>query len=169
MKACGKSTVGKLLAEKLGIDFIELDSEIEEVHLLDKNEKLTFREIFKKRGADYFRSLEKKVLKMMAEKNKNKQIVLACGGGTPLDPENQKLLTQLGRIIFLNIDEEILLPRILKHGIPAFFPFKNDPKKSLTELLEKRRPVYKTVADNIISFKSELPEELVNKILTLIN
>ena len=50
MKACGKSTVGKLLAQKLGIKFVELDQEIEKVHFMDKNEKLSFREIFRKHG-----------------------------------------------------------------------------------------------------------------------
>lgn len=169
MKACGKSTVGKLLAQKLGIKFIELDQEIEKVNFMDKNEKLSFREIFKKHGSEYFRSLEKKVLGEISRKIKNERIVLACGGGTSLDPENQTLLVQLGRIIFLDADEEILLPRILKHGIPAFFPFPKNPKKSLRELLKKRRPIYKKIADEIISFKSESPETLVNKIFTLIN
>jgi len=165
MKACGKSTVGKLFAQKLGIKFIELDQEIEKAHCIDKKEKLTFREIFKKHGADFFRTLEKKVLKTIVENIKEKRIILACGGGTPLDPENQVLLRRLGKIIFLDAKEDILLPRILKHGIPAFFPYPDDPKKSLSELLEKRRPVYKTIADQIISFTSESPGELAKKII----
>jgi len=165
MKACGKSTVGKLFAQKLGIKFIELDQEIEKAHFIDKKEKLIFREIFKKHGADFFRTLEKKVLKMIVENIKEKRIILACGGGTPLDPENQVLLRRLGKIIFLDAKEDILLPRILKHGIPAFFPYPDDPKKSLSELLEKRRPVYKTIADQIISFTSESPGELAKKII----
>jgi len=175
MKACGKSTVGKLLAQKLGIKFVELDQEIEKVHFEEKKptfakatvgrEKLTFREIFKKHGADYFHSLEKKVLKTIVEKDKEKQIILACGGGTPLDPENQMLLKRLGRVIFLNAKEDVLLPRILMHGVPAFFPYLNDPKKSLSELMEKRRPIYEKAANQIISFTSESPEELVEEII----
>lgn len=169
MKACGKSTVGKLLAKKLEADFIELDSEIEKTHLIDKRVRLSFREIFKNHGAVYFRQLELEVLKNIFQKKRTRKFVLSCGGGTPLDLENQKLLKQLGKIIFLDVDKEILLPRIVKHGIPAFFPFPNNPKKSLRELLEKRRPVYKRVADKIINFKSESPAKLVVKILTLIN
>ena len=165
MKACGKSTVGKLLAQKLGIKFVELDQEIEKIHLMNKKEKLNFREIFKKHGADYFRALEKKVLKTIVEKDKEKQIILACGGGTPLDPENQMLLKRLGKVIFLNAKEDVLLPRILMHGVPAFFPYLNDPKKSLSELMEKRRPIYEKAADQIISFTSESPEELVEEII----
>ena len=165
MKACGKSTVGKLLAEKLKVDFIELDLEIEKAHKIEKGERLSFREIFKKHGADYFRSLEKKVLKTIVEKNNKKPVVLACGGGTPLDPENQLLLRRLGKLIFLDAREDVLLLRILKHGVPAFFPFPNDPEKSLKELLKKRKPVYEKIADEIISFKSESPEDLVEKII----
>jgi shikimate kinase len=164
MKACGKSTVGKLLAQKMKIDFIELDEEIEKTNFIWKKERLTFREIFKKQGADFFRSLENRVLNNIGQKS-GKFFVLSCGGGTPLNINNQKLLKRLGKIIFLNADEETLLPRILKHGIPAFFPFPDDPEKSLKNLLKKRRPIYEKIADQIISFKNESPEELVEKII----
>ena len=169
MKACGKSTVGKLLAKKLGINFIELDQKIEKNHLTSKKEKLNFRKIFKKYGENYFRQLESDTLKKITQEKKDSKFVLSCGGGTPLNEDNQKILKKLGKVIFLNAEEEILLPRIIRNGIPAFFPYQNDPKKSLSELLEKRRPIYKTVANKIINFKSELPETLVNTILTLIN
>jgi len=165
MKACGKSTVGQLLAKEMGIEFIELDSEIEKNHWQDKKEQLTFREIFKKHGSIYFRQLESEVLKKISQEKTNESFILACGGGTPLNENNQKILKSLGRVIFLDADKMVLLPRILKHGIPAFFPFPNDPKKSLAVLLEKRRPVYKKIADQIISFTSETPEELVEKII----
>ena len=167
MKACGKSTVGKLLAKKLGIKFIELDKEIEKVHLMNKKEKLNFREIFKKHGAVYFRQLESEVLKKISQEKKEKKFVLSCGGETPLDENNQKILKKLGKVIFLDADKMILLPRILKHGIPAFFPYPCDPKKSRDELLEKRKPVYEKIADKTISFDDETPEELVNKIINL--
>lgn len=169
MKACGKSTVGKLLAKKLGLDLIELDSEIEKAHLMEKKKKLTFREIFKKHGTVYFRELELEILKNIFQEKRTRKFVLSCGGGTPLNEDNQKILKKLGRVFFLDVDEEVLLPRILKHGIPAFFPFPNNPKKSLRELLKERRPIYKAIANKIISLESESPEKLVIKILALIN
>ncbi len=167
MKACGKSTVGKLLAQKLVIEFLELDQEIEKVHLINKKEKLSFREIFKKHGAIYFRQLESKILKKISREKTNEDFVLACGGGTPLNESNQEILKELGKVIFLDVDKIVLLPRILKHGIPAFFPYPDDPKKSLNELLKKRRPIYEKTADKIISFTNETPEELVGKIINL--
>ena len=65
----------------------------------------------------------------------------------------------------MDVDKIVLLPRILKHGVPAFFSHPNDPKKSLDELLKKRKPVYEKIADEIINFNSESPEELVKKII----
>ncbi len=168
MKACGKSTVGKLLARKLGIEFLELDQEIEKVHLMNRKKKLNFREIFKKHGAIYFRQLESKILKNISREEKEKKFVLSCGGGTPLNESNQEILKELGKVIFLDVDKIVLLPRILKHGVPAFFPYPNNPKKSLDELLEKRKPIYEKTADKTISFDDETPEELVKKIISFL-
>jgi shikimate kinase len=168
MKACGKSTVGKLLAQKLEIEFIELDIEVEKAHLLSKKESLNFREIFKKHGGDYFRKLESEVLKDIFQEKNAKKFILSCGGGTPLNDNNQKILKSLGNVIFLDAEKIILLPRILKHGIPVFFPFQNDPEKSLDELLKKRKPVYEKTADKTISFNKETPEEIANKIISLL-
>lgn len=168
MKGCGKSAVGRLLAKKINQDFIEIDEEIEKIHRRKKKEKLMCREIFEIYGADYFRSLEKKALALLVKKDKKKQIVLACGGGTPLDSENQKLLRQLGEVIFLDADEKTLLLRILTHGTPAFFPYPDNPKKSLAELLRKRRPIYEKIADQIIRCTNESPEELAEKIGTIV-
>lgn len=168
MKACGKSTVGKLLAQKLGIEFIELDQKIEKTHFMGKKEKLNFREIFKKQGAVYFRQLESETLKKITQEKKYSRFVLSCGGGTPLNENNQKILKELGEVIFLDVDKMVLLPRILKHDVPAFFPYQHDPKKSLDELLKKRKPIYEKIADKIISFDNETPEELVKKIINLL-
>ncbi len=179
MKACGKSTVGKLLAKRLDVNFIELDQEIEKDYLMEKKptfvplsgttvgkEKLTFREIFKKYGENYFRQLESRVLENISKKKITGRIVLSCGGGTPLNENNQKIIKELGEVIFLDVDKMVLLPRILKHGIPAFFPYKDNPEKSLGELIEKRKPIYEKIADKIITFDNESPKELVEKIIS---
>lgn len=169
MKACGKSTVGKLVAEKLGMDFTELDQEIEKAYFKDKKVRLTFREIFKKYGQKYFRSLESAALRNVSQEMRNKKFVLACGGGTPLNIDNQKLLSLLGTIIYLDTDEKVLLPRITKHGIPAFFTYQNNPTKSLNELLEKRRPIYQKIAMITIAATCETPQELMSKVISALN
>lgn len=168
MKACGKSTVGRLMAEKLKINFIELDEKIEKAYSDDKKMQLTCREIFKKHGEKYFRSLEKAALRKVFQELNDNKFALACGGGTALDANNQKLLQQFGKIIYLDIDAEVLLSRILEHGMPAFFDDKNNPEKSLTMLLKKRRPIYQKIANLTITFTNETPMQLVRKIICLL-
>ncbi len=164
MKACGKTTIGKILAQKLSISFIELDDEIEKKYLSIKKEKLSFKEIYSKYGKKYFRNLETDTLLEISKIAKEKDFVLACGGGTPLKNINKKILKRLGKNIFLDVNREVLLERILKNDIPSFFPFPDNPKKSLDELLKKRLPVYRELAEFTLTIDKETPEEIVNKL-----
>ncbi len=166
MKSSGKTVTGKALSNKLGIEFIDLDSELEKKHFEEKNERLWFREIFKKYGKEYFRSLECATLKALCTNLKDASFVLATGGGTPLDEDNQKILRELGTVVFLDPGEKILLPRIIAGGIPAFFPYPDNPEKSLSELLEQRKPLYIKAAHISIKFSEESPEILTEKIVS---
>jgi shikimate kinase len=165
MKGCGKTTLGTLLAEQLQIAFIDSDTEIEKMHRQELGEAISFREIFKKYGAKHFRSLETKSLKHIANEFGNTDFVFACGGRTPLQEENQEILAGLGTIIFLHVEKAVLLKRILAHGIPAFFPFQDDPEKSLDELLRERLPVYMKLADKTIDVSEGTTEELLTSIM----
>ena len=166
MKGCGKTTIGTLLAEKLQIPFIDADTEIEKVHKRDRGEDISFREIFMKYGEKYFRVLDISTLKHIAKEFGNTDFVFACGGRTPLQEENQVVLSGLGKIIFLNVEKAVLLKRILAQDIPTFFPYQDDPEKSLSELLRERLPVYKELADITIDVSKETAEELVSTIMT---
>lgn len=168
MKGSGKSTVGKLLAEKLNIRFIELDTELEKAHFQVRKEKLTFRVIFQRYGQEYFRTLETTVLNKLSQDLNVNNFVLACGGGTPLNMANQKILKNLGKIIYLKPDNDALLERIIKNGTPAFFPYPDDPKKSFDEVLISREPVYKKLADIVLDCQRKNPDKIVNIILSLI-
>ena len=165
MKSSGKTTTGKALAKALNVQFIDMDSELEQEHFTLKNEHLPFRAIFKKYGRDYFRALEVATLAKLQGRLRDKSYVLATGGGLPLDEKNQETLKELGTIIFLDIDMKSLLPRIISGGIPPFFPYPDNPEKSLSELLEARRPVYMRVADITLECGTESPEILVDKIM----
>ena len=146
MKGCGKTTIGTLLAEKLQVPFIDADTEIEKTHSRETGEALSFRQIFKNYGAEYFRALETRTLQHIANEAGNKDFVFACGGQTPLREENQQILAALGKIVYLQVETDVLLQRILAQGIPAFFPYQDDPEQSLNELLEERLPTYKKLA-----------------------
>jgi shikimate kinase len=166
MKGCGKTTLGKLLAEKLQIAFIDSDASIEKMHEQERGEAIPFREIFKKYGQKYFSALETKTLKHIAKEFGNTDFVFACGGRTPLQEENQEILSGLGKVFFLHVEKAVLLKRILAQGIPAFFPYQDDPDKSLDELLTERVPVYKKLADITIDIGEGTSEEVIHTILT---
>lgn len=165
MKGCGKTTVGMLLAENLSIPFIDCDAEIEKICQQEQGETLPFRRIFERYGEEYFHTLEIQALRKIARVGEEKQFVLSCGGRTPLFSENQEILLQLGKIIFLNVEKSILLKRILAQGIPAFFPYQDDPQKSLDILLEQRAPIYRRCADIVLDLAAEAPEAVVSTIL----
>ena len=146
MKGCGKTTIGRLLAEELHVPFLDADSEIEKLHQLERGEALSFRQIFQLYSAAYFHALESRALQHLAHEYARRDFVFACGGRTPLQPENQAILAGLGPVLFLNVEQRVLLKRILAQGIPAFFPYPDDPERSLNELLRERAPVYSKLA-----------------------
>src|SRR5436305_12929005 len=122
MKGCGKTTIGTVLAEKLQVAFLDSDTEIERVHKGDRGEAISCRQIFKKYGEKYFHALDTRTLKHIAKEFGNADFVFACGGRTPLQEENEEVLSGLGKIIFLHVEKAVLLKRILAQGIPALFP-----------------------------------------------
>ena len=166
MKGCGKTTLGKLCAEQLQTPFLDSDTAIEKMHEREKGEALPFREIFKQYGAKYFSVLDTQTLKHIAQEFGNRDFVFACGGRTPLQKENQEILSRLGTIIFLQVEKAVLLKRILAQGTPAFFPYPDDPEKSLAELLAQRLPIYKKLADITIDVSEGTTEDLAHTILT---
>ena len=165
MKGCGKTTLGTLLAAKLQIPFIDSDTEIEKTHKRDRGEAISFREIFKQYGEQYFRALDTRTLKHIAQELGNTDFVFACGGQTPLQEENQEILSGLGQIIYLEVEKAVLLKRILAQGTPAFFPYPDDPEKSLDELLTERLPLYKKLAGVTIDISEGTSEELIHSIM----
>jgi shikimate kinase len=166
MKSSGKTTIGRLVARKLGLRFTDVDSEVERRYLEQARERLSFREIFQRHGKDHFRTLETAALQALAAAQGERPIVLATGGGLPLAEENRPLLKRLGVIVFLDAAPEVLLPRILRGGVPAFFPYPEDPARSLAELLAARRPIYAALADLTVACGAESQDAIADRIIT---
>jgi shikimate kinase (EC 2.7.1.71) len=91
----GKSTVGKLLADKLGYTFWDIDQVIEE------REGKSIEEIFKSKGEEYFRSLERKVLEEFLGKER---IVVSTGGGLGANPTAMEKMKSAGLVVWLDLD-----------------------------------------------------------------
>ncbi len=143
----GKSTIGPILANVLGLNFFDLDKEIE------NEEKLSVVEIFEKKGELYFRNVESSVLEALSQKD---NVIISLGGGTIANQKNYELLKQTGKIIYLKVLPGNLYKR-LKNKIdrPLFRDLVLGEKEEedfldhIKELLEKRRKYYEK-ADLII-------------------
>jgi shikimate kinase len=165
MKSSGKTTVGGALASKLGIACIDLDAQIEQTYQETQHEVLSFRDIFRQHGGDYFRQLEATTLQRLRHSAAHEHFVLAVGGGTPLAEQNRHLLRALGTVVFLDTVQHVLLARITANGVPAFFPNPDNPAQSLAELLAVRGPIYAQMADVHIACADEPPDVLADMII----
>lgn len=99
----GKSTIGKVLAEQLGVEFIDSDEVISE------KEGMTVSEIFEQKGEDYFRQKERDFVEDLANR---KPSVVAVGGGLPCFENNLELLKQSGTVFYLNVSVMTLVKRL---------------------------------------------------------
>ncbi|SNR81921.1 shikimate kinase [Desulfurobacterium atlanticum] len=150
---CGKTTIGKLLAERLNYKFIDTDSEIE------KKTGLTIPEIFKKHGEKFFREKEREVLiDILKEDN----IVIATGGGLPAYKDNMEVLNENALTIYLDTDFETLWNRISKDKNR---PLVKKGKESIQELYNLRKPFYKLSKIIVAQKENESPEKLAETIL----
>ncbi|MHA7832731.1 MAG: shikimate kinase [Flagellimonas sp.] len=136
--ASGKSTVGRLLARHLGVEFIDLDDYIE------SNQKKTIKNIFSEKGEVFFRKLEHQMLAEVLEKEES--IILSTGGGTPCYGTNMEtILNQSDHSIYLDVNIPNLVERVSKEkeNRPLV---KNIPGEELPEFIGKhlfeRRPYY---------------------------
>ena len=158
-KGCGKTTMGLELARILNFDFVDLDRVLEDLYEKREGETLSFREIYKKHGKDYFRKSETAALKSVNVDGH----VIGVGGGTPLTEGNVEIMRQLGKIVFLKVDKEQLYIRIMKNGVPAFFDADN-PHESFEKLYNERMPIYEKAADFVVDVSVLKPQKAAEKI-----
>ena len=148
--ASGKSTIGKILSKIFMYRFIDTD-ELIETHLQMKIIKIF--EIF---GESYFRKVETEILNKI---KKNKNSIIATGGGLPVLDHNKKILKSLGHIFYL----EIGLKTFKKRTIYDI----NRPLKKREDLLKKRIAHYKRIADFTINCDYNSPEIIASKIKSI--
>ena len=148
----GKTTVGKLLAEKLQWRFLDVDEEIE------RREGLTIPEIFKQKGESYFRRLEINVLKDLADR---KNVIVSTGGGLGANPEAMVLMKEKGFVVWLKVSFEDFLKRC---GNDPSRPLLSLGEEKLKELLKQREKVY-SQAHLIVD--PEDPESMAERIVAV--
>ena len=159
-KGCGKSTIGPLLADKLGFSFHDLDHLIEQRHFEETGERLGFREVFRSRGEESFRALENHLLR---EQLGREDIVFALGGGTPMTPGVSSLLAP-HCVVYLQVPENEIIERVRADGWPAYLENEADPEEALRLLFKKRVPRYEELAKLGVE-NTRAPEQVVATVL----
>lgn len=137
----GKSAVGRRLAADLGLQFVDSDEEVEARTGAD------IPLIFDKEGESGFRRREATAIDELTQRS---GIVLATGGGAPLDPLSRRLLAERGTVIYLYTS---VAEQLRRTGHNRNRPLLDcaDPGAVLTELLRQRDPVYREIADIIVT------------------
>ena len=151
----GKSTIGKLLAERLRYDFIDMDTEIE------KREETTISEIFRLQGEPRFRKLESNLIKELSQQD---GLVIACGGGAIATPENAEVLGKASRMVYLTATIEEIIERTNHDNTRPLLEVEN-PVTIASELIERRKPVYTKYAEITIDTTGKTPDEVVEMVL----
>ena len=128
----GKSTVGRLLAERLGLDFVDTDE------LIVSRDGRTIAEIFREEGQAAFRAWERRVARELGQRD---NLVIATGGRMMLDETNAAALERNGRVFCLTAAPETIIAR-LEGDVRRPLLNVPDPAAKIRELLEKRAAAY---------------------------
>jgi shikimate kinase len=132
LMGAGKSAVGKLVAQFLGIPFVDSDHEIERVS------RMTIPELFESYGEPEFRKLEQRVIKRLLRTGPR---VLSTGGGAFMNEETRAAIKENGLSLWLDADLETLWERVIKRDNRPLLKTEN-PKKTLEDLMNARYPTY---------------------------
>lgn len=157
MMGCGKSTIGKLLADAMeGFEFVDTDEQIE------KTAQMTIPEIFIDYGESSFRELESGTIKRFCARENQ---VISTGGGCVESIENMDTLKESGIVFYLKATADTLFERV-KHTKDRPMLYDEDPKKKLKMLLKRREPMYQS-ADFVIDTENRTQDDIVKELRDL--
>jgi shikimate kinase len=152
----GKTTVGKLIAEKTGMPLLDMDTII-----ADRAGK-TINEIFADEGEAHFRGLERSLAEELAVTQGN---IISTGGGIVLNPENISDFEKSGLVVCLLVDAETVLDRI-KHDSSRPL-LAGDKESKIIQLLESRKALYESITYRIDTSGRPSPEPTAQEIIDL--
>ncbi|MEX0364815.1 MAG: shikimate kinase [Ruegeria sp.] len=132
MMGAGKTAVGRALAARLGVPFLDSDAEIESAA------NMTIPEIFERDGEPFFRQKESQVIGRLLSEERG---ILSTGGGAFLSPENRRMISEQGASLWLRADLEVLWNRVRHKDTRPLLRTAN-PHATLRALYEARVPVY---------------------------
>ena len=142
LPGCGKSTIGRNLARRWDIPFVDVDVAIEE------QIGCTIREFFAKQGEAMFREVEQEVLADLL--SRPEKMVIATGGGAVLKAENRQQLIMNAQVVYLSSSPHELARRLQRDTQRPLLQVSN-PLQKMLDLFAVRDPLYKEVADFVVS------------------
>lgn len=156
---CGKTSVGIRLSYRLKQTFLDTDN------IIEKEQGIAIAEIFATKGEDAFREMETQCIEKLLE-DPIKHII-SVGGGLPVREENRKLLSSLGKVIYLQASPDTIYERV-KHDTKRPLLQGDNPKKKIAELLEKRENIYESVAYATVCVDGKSFYEIMDEIEELV-
>ena len=157
LMGAGKSSIGRRLAEKLDVPFVDADHEIEVA--ADK----TIPEIFKDHGEAYFREGERRVISRLIE---NGAQVLSTGGGAFINEETRQGIQAHGISVWLKADLPLLMKRVMKRADRPLLQT-GDPEAVMQKLMDQRYPIYAT-ADVTVESRDVQHTQMVNEVIKVL-
>jgi shikimate kinase len=158
MPGCGKSALGKRLAPRLGLPFVDVDEEIE------KAAGKSIKEIFGDHGETYFREGERKVIARLLAAGPQ---VLATGGGALMNAETRANIGRSGVSIWVKAEADLLVRRVTKRNTRPLFDGR-DPEAVINELMAARHPLYAN-ADIVVESRDVPHETMVEEIIAALS
>ncbi|MDV6031998.1 MAG: shikimate kinase [Phycisphaera sp. RhM] len=155
-RGTGKTTVGRLISAELATECVDLD------HVIEQAAEKTIREIFAEGGEDLFRDWESRCLRQVAA-DRSQGRVISLGGGAILREQNRDVIRQTGVCIWLTASPEVIAGRLAADQTtgqrrPALTEL--SPVDEIRELLARREPLYRQVADLTLVGDAKSPEQL---------
>ncbi|WP_425549872.1 shikimate kinase [Celeribacter arenosi] len=155
MMGAGKSAIGKALALRLNVPFLDSDMEIE------KAADRSIAEIFQRDGEAFFRAKESQVIERLLL---NERCILSTGGGAFLTPENRRMIASNGIAVWLKADTAILWSRVKHKGTRPLLQTEN-PYQTLVDLAQAREPAY-AEAGLIVEAEMDMSiDEMTSKVI----
>lgn len=152
----GKTTVGRRIAELKGMNFVDSDHEVEKRTGVD----ISF--IFDMEGEEGFRKRERK---MIAELSEQANTVMATGGGAVLSASTRDLLSARGVVVYLETSLEQQIARTHKSNNRPLLADSSDLEATLSQLMEERDPLYRSVADLVVKTGDQQARKLAREIV----
>lgn len=154
---CGKTTVGKILAARLGKKFIDMDT------LIEERTGKAISQIFAENGEPVFRRIERNLVVELAEGSNQ---VIAAGGGIILNPLNITDFSRSGRVICLMASEEVIFRRVSSSSARPLLE-NGDKMQKIRQLFASRRPLYESIRDRVDT-SDMTPEEVAQTVIRML-